>query len=114
VEKLKNDNAVKREITAKIHNYAANVKGTDQYYNKVRRQFTATAFHSHYVDKIPARLFHTGSMAEFHDPFLRLLMSKYVSCVEGAVEGERVWEDDREYMNAMYAYKTVVTHYFAF
>ena len=113
-DKLRSDKGAKRDIAAKVHHYAANVSGTDQYYNKLRRQFTATAFHSHYADGKPARLFHTGSMAEFHDPFLKLLLIKYVAAVEGESVASQMVDDKQKYVEKMYQYKTVVTHYFAF
>ena len=58
-----------------------NVRGTDQYWNGVRGNFKAGNFFLRYAKKKEQRYFATGSYAEFHDPFLRVVLGKYVSKV---------------------------------
>lgn len=81
-EKIRADPKARKDMSSHLQNYASNVPGTDQYFSGILRKFKAVSFHSNYVNKKPLLLFHTGSMAEFHDPFFRHLLSKYVSVVE--------------------------------
>lgn len=61
----------------------------------------------------PARVFHTCSLAEYHDPFLRRLLSKYVSRVESPERGHDALTSDSVFASCMNSYKQVVTHFFA-
>ena len=91
-----------------------NVRGTDQYWNGVRGNFKAGNFYLRYLKKKEMRYFATGSYAEFHDPFLRILLAKYVTKVEGDVAGREVMESPAAWRLAISKYKQVVTHFFAF
>jgi hypothetical protein len=96
-----------------LNYYAGNVRGTDQYWAGKRNEFKATAqYHSH-VNNQEVRAFHTGSMAEYHDPFLRRVLGKYVAKVESEAAGVAVVENDTDFHKAVSNYKQVVTHYFA-
>jgi Ser-tRNA(Ala) deacylase AlaX len=51
-------------------------------------------------------------MAEYHDPFLRRVLSKYVTKVVSPDAGAQVFDDDKAFHEAVGKYKQVVTHYF--
>jgi hypothetical protein len=96
-----------------LNNYAANIKGTDQYWGSVLRKWQATSLFLSYVHDLEPTVFWTGSIAEYHDPFLRRLLSKYVGLVECYEEGVQMLSDDEKFRRAVSRYKQVVTHYFA-
>ena len=123
-EKMK-DPARRKEVSRSLQHYTGNVAGTDQYWSSRLSEFQAVAFFQGYVRKNPVRVFHTLSLAEYHDPFLRRLLGKYVEKVEEPwlhlnLPGkpryrtrEAVLNDDKVYNAVMHDYKTVVTHFFA-
>ena len=65
------------------------------------------------MNNLEASFFHTGSIAEYHDPFLRQLLAKYVRLVESEADGDRVLSEDDKFREAVSKYKQIVTHYFA-
>ncbi len=60
-------------------------------------------------------MFRTGSHAEFHDPFLRRLLSKYVKEISPEHDNSylEIMNDDAKFTDAVHKYKNVVTHYLA-
>ena len=58
-------------------------------------------------------IFHTGSIAEYHDMWLRILLSQYVSCIDGntKVDGDLVLSDNACFQSAVQKYKDVVTNF---
>jgi hypothetical protein len=98
----------------RLNHYAANVRGTDQYWKSMGSDFRATAFcHSHFHKRQP-NMFHTLSHSEFNDPHLRLLVARYVAVVEDNPELKHtIMSDKRAWAKSIHSYKTVVTHYFA-
>ena len=58
-------------------------------------------------------IFHTGSLAEYHDPFLRCLLSRYVGFIESTTNGNHVEDDGPFFREKMQQYKQLVTHFFA-
>jgi hypothetical protein len=97
-----------------LQHASGNVRGTDQYWKAVRNKFKAAIFYLQYVKKKEMRYFITGSQAEFHDPFLRRLLSKYVTSVEGTEEGLLVLSSQDHWFKAITDYKHIVTHFYAF
>jgi hypothetical protein len=62
--------------------FAANIRGTDKYWQSRGIKFHATAFcHSHAHKRQP-QMFHTLSHSEFNDPHLGLLIAVYVAVVD--------------------------------
>jgi hypothetical protein len=112
-EKTKNNDSL-RKLEESINYAAGNVKGTDQYNKKLLGEYQATAFYHNYSNDSDMRYFLTGSQAEFSDPYLRRLLSKYVAIVVSQEEGQRVLEDDTVFFKAVGNYKNVVTHFFAY
>ena len=105
------DPAKKRKYHEQLQHSAGNVLGTDQYWKSVRNKFKAAIFYLQYVKKVQMRYFITGSQAEFHDPFLRLVLSKYVTVVENEKAGQLVMTSQDHWFRAVTNYKTVVTHF---
>lgn len=100
-----------KDLATRVNHHVGNVPGTDQYFKSVKNKFTATHFHHGYTNNLPLSAFHTGSLAEFHDPFLRHLLSSYSSliCGEGTQD---ILNNDRAFGKFMNECKHIVTHYF--
>jgi hypothetical protein len=77
-----------------LNYHAGNVPGTDQFFGAMLRKWQAISFFLSYNNNREATYFHTGSMAEYHDPFLRHLLSKYVSVVESPEAGRAILNDN--------------------
>ena len=56
-------------------------------------------------------IFHTGSIAEYHDSWLRILLSQYVSCIDGNTkdDGDLGLSDNAHFQSVVQNYKHVVT-----
>jgi hypothetical protein len=108
------DKKKRRAFHDNLQHAAGNVRGTDQYWKGVRNKFKAAIFYMQYVKKKEFRYFITGSQAEYHDPFLRRLLSKYVTSVRGIDAGIAVMNSQEHWFNAVMDYKNIVTHFFAF
>ena len=113
-----NTRAPRSHLHSLLNYHAGNVVGTDQYYGGIRRQWEAISnFHSH-INNREATHFHTCSMAEFHDPFLRRLLSKYVAQVtypehEREAAANEVLNNLTAFRRAVSSYKHIVTHFFS-
>jgi hypothetical protein len=81
---------------------------------KVHSQFKASAFYQGYAKGLDMRYFFTGSQAEFHDPYLRRVLAKYVLVLLGEEAGCKILEDDAAFHESVIAFKNVVTHFFAY
>ena len=103
----------RKQFHENIQHVAGNVRGTDQYWKSVRNKFKASIFYLQYVKKKEMRYFITGSQAEYHDPFLRRVLHKYVSRVEGIVAGALILESEEHWFKAVMCYKHIVTHFYA-
>ena len=77
---------VKRMLkTARMH--ASNIPGTTPYWHSIRFEMRAIHFFNAYMKNHHMCIVHTGSLAEYHEPALRLLLSKYVQKIP-AVKGD--------------------------
>ena len=58
-------------------------------------------------------IFQTGSIAEYHDSWLRILLSRYVSCIDGNSDADKqlVLNNNFHFISAVQKYKHVVTHF---
>ena len=108
---LQDDSKV-NDLATKVNHYVGNVPGTDQYFKSVKKKFTATHFHHGYTKNLPLSAFHTGSLAEFHDPFLRQLLASYASATRSAGFSQSVLDNDGVFHSFMNECKHIVTHYF--
>ena len=96
-----------------------NIPGTDSYWRSAFYEFEATSLQqSHGHQKTP-QLFHTGSMAEYHEYDLRCCTATYVVTLtklspnRAKEMASKIMTDDKAFVEAVQTYKNVVTHYFA-
>ena len=93
--------------------FSSNIPCTPAYWKSTRFEFKATTFFNSYVNKSEIRLFHTGSLAEFHEYHLRLLLYNYVSSLSFYDEDseQNILNGDKCFSSAVQKYKNVATHY---
>ena len=96
-----------------------NVPGTDSYWRSAFYEFESSSLQqSHGYQRTP-KLFHTGSMAEYHEYDLRCCLATYVltlsnrSIEDATNKAISIMTDDTAFVDAVQMYKNVVTHYFA-
>ena len=102
-----------QEIVKKCHIHSGNIPGTPAYWKSTFYEFMANAFYQEYMLGKNITMFHTGSQAEFHDPFLRNLLSKYVQVISppGDTFAAEILEDDTKFAEAVQKYKNITTHF---
>ena len=95
--------------------YSGNIPGTNQYMKNTFHEFKATTLYNDHIEHETPALFHTGSLAEYHDYKLRFLLYKYVKALFNVNKGyaESILNDDSVFQEAVQMYKHVVTHYLA-
>ena len=107
----------RKNLFTRLHQYSSNIVGTDPYWKSTRFSYKATTFFKSYIHKQELSLFHTGSIAEFHEPWLQSLLSKYVAMIEHPNISEDhptlILTDDQVLMKYVQRYKNIVTMYFA-
>ena len=66
-----------------------------------------------YINKIHHTIVYTGSIAEYHDGWLRILLSQYVSCIDSntIVDGDLLLTDNTHFQSAIEKYKYVTTNF---
>ena len=103
------------KLQRKLFTYASNVPGTKPYWVAKCHEFKSTSFYHSYIKKMHPTIFHTGSIAEYHDSWLRILLSRYVSCIDGNsnADGQLVLNNNSHFTSAVQKYKQVVTHFLA-
>ena len=64
-----------------------------------------------YINKIHHTIVYTGSIAEYHDGWLRILLSQYVSCIDGNTKYDRDLglSHNAHFQSVVQNYKHVVT-----
>ena len=102
-------------IIDKAHIHSSNVQCTQSYWRATYHEFRATSFFHSYINGKETSLFHTGSLAEYHDPFLRELLYKYTMKLSGSAPHEcaEILTDDSQFSQAVNKYRQVVSHYLA-
>lgn len=102
-----------QEIVKKCHIHSGNIPGTPAYWKSTFHEFKANAFYQEYMLGRNITMFHTGSHAEFHDPFLRRLLSKYVAEISppGDTFTADILVDDAKFAEAVQKYKNITTHF---
>ena len=105
----------RKKLQKKLFTFASNVPGTKPYWVSKRHEFKSTSFFHSYINKMHPTIFHTGSIAEYHDSWLRILLSQYVSCIDGNTkdDGDLVLSDNKHFQSAVQKYKHVVTNFLA-
>ena len=118
VEELKllwENDGNRKNLQRKLFTYASNVPGTKPYWVAKCHEFKSTSFFHSYINQMHPTIFHTGTIAEYHDSWLRNLLSQYVSSINGnsVTDGQKVLNDNSHFTSAVQKYKHVVTHFLA-
>jgi hypothetical protein len=113
-----NDSERRKAVDALVRKaslYSSNIPGTTQYWASTRQEFRATHMYHSYINNQTPNIWCTGSLAEFHEFPLRLLLSKYVAKLNGytTADANAILEDEDAFKKAVQKYKTIVTHYLA-
>ena len=60
-------------------------------------------------------IFHTGSIAGYHDSWLLIFLSQYVPCIDDNMKdgGDLVSSDNKHFQSAVQKYKHIVTNVLA-
>ena len=74
---------IERRCRENFFIFASNVPGTKPYWAAKCPELKSTSFFHSYIKKMHPTIFHTGSIVEYHDSWLRILLSRYVSCIDG-------------------------------
>jgi hypothetical protein len=82
-----------QDIIKVAHIHSSNIPGMEAYWKSVYFEFKARSFYQSYVNDQDITVFHTGSHAEFHDPYLRLLLAKYVQEISLDAENDTSYFD---------------------
>lgn len=107
------------KVTEKVLNsaqiHSSNIPGTPAYWRSTYHEMQATDFYFSYIEGEETNAFATGSLAEYHEYNLRLLLSKYTSKLSGVDPNlpQLILSDDAYFAKAVQSYKNVVTHYLA-
>ena len=106
------DNVVKN-LERKLHIYSSNIPCTPAYWKSTKFEFKATTLFNSYINNSDIRLFHTGSLAEYHEYFLRLILYKYDAALTyNDMNNElNILNCDKCFHSAVQKYKNIVTHY---
>merc|ERR1711884_743976 len=92
--------------------FSSNIPGTTPYWNSTRFEMRAINLYNAYINDQHISIFHTGSLAEFHELSLRTLLAKYVTAINNNdTYGEEIMNDDNKFNSAVHIYKNIVTHY---
>ena len=111
---LKNDDD-RKKLQRKDFTFESNVPGTKPYWVAKCHEFKSTSLIHSYINKMHPTIFHTGSIAEYHDSWLCIILSRYVSCIDSNfdADGQLVLNNKSHFISAVQKYKYVVTHFLA-
>jgi len=96
--------------------HSGNQPGTSAYQKATYHEFIAHSFFQQYINNRGIDVFLTGSLAEFHEHYLRVLLAKYVAQLSPSpsdLDPESILTDDNKFSDAVQRYKNVVTNYLA-
>ena len=80
IEEMTDDDSRRTAIKSLLEHatiHSRNIPGTPMYQRGTYYQFKATDFFQNYIMEKDSNAFHTGSLAKYHDPFLREISKKY-------------------------------------
>jgi hypothetical protein len=104
------------KLLEKAHVHSGNQPGTPAYMKSTFHEFEALTFYKQYILRLDLDVFLTGSLAEFHEYYLRLLLAKYVAQLSPPppdIDADSILSNDDSFSFAVQTYKHVVTHYLA-
>jgi hypothetical protein len=102
-------------LIKKAHIHTASVAGTRKYWQKIYTKYQAITHWHSYIHERELTSFHTGSLAEYHDYFLRQLLCKYKRSLSGSVDADcdLILTNDTAFTKAVNDYKHVCSHFLA-
>ena len=102
-------------LLSKLTVHSSNIPCTRKYWQNTRFEYKALTFYNSYINKNEVSMFHTGSLAEFHEYPLRVLLANYVSKLSFHDNDEfsEILHNDQAFSKAVQKYKHIVTHYLA-
>ena len=107
----------REELFNRLHTHSSNVAGTKSYWLAQRFSFKSTIFYRSYIKDEELSYFHTGSVAEFHEPWLRLLIYQYLCQLDNPTIKENdvnnILSDDSIFLKYVQKLKNIVTLYVA-
>ena len=107
----------RKDLFNRLHTHSSNVAGTKSYWLAQRFSFKSTVFYRSYIKDEELSYFHTGSVAEFHEPWLRLLIYQYMCQLDNPTtkesDVEHILSDDSIFLKYVQKFKHVVTLYVA-
>ena len=105
----------RKQLFDRLNQHSGNVPGTDSYWRAKKQCFQNICFYKSYIDNEELSLFHTGSVAEFHEPWLRILLYQYMQTLKNPGisihERNQCITDEKIYSNVVNKYKNIVTLY---
>jgi hypothetical protein len=113
------EDAVKKQtqkLLEKALVHSGNQPGTPAYMKSTYHEFCALTFFKQYIHHLDLDVFLTGSLAEFHEYYLRLLLAKYVAQLSPPppnLDPQSILSNDDSFSLAVQTYKHIVTHYLA-
>ena len=125
IEEIKNasNEDTVRKLTQKLLEkalvHSGNFPGTSGYQKATYHEFKAHSFYQQYINHKDIDFFLTGSLAEFHEYYLRILLARYVAQLSPpppstlGLDPISILTDDDKFCKAVQRYKNVVTHYLA-
>ena len=117
IRRANDDDAVLAQTTKLLERaivYSGNSPGTPEYWKATYHEFVAANFLRSYLFGEDINMFITGSLAEFHEYPLRLLLSKYISALSPQptdLDPVAILTNDAMFNTAVQRYKTIVTNY---
>ena len=110
--------SLKKAVSVLLKNarmHSSNIPGTTPYWHTTRYEMKAIHFYNSYINDEHLSIFHTGSLAEYHEPALRQMLYNYTRKLDNKTEEEarEILDDDRTFFLAIQKYKNIVTHYLA-
>ena len=75
------DTSSVKNMFQRLHTHPSNIPGTRLFWTSACYQFIVIYFHQAYMIHIIPSIFNTGSLVEYHDYALRLLLHNYVKAL---------------------------------
>lgn len=107
----------RQELFNRLHTHCSNIGSTKSYWLAQRFAFKSTVFYRSYIKDEELSYFHTGSVAEFHEPWLRLIIYQYLCQLDNPTikesDVESILSDDSIFLKYVQKFKNIVTLYVA-
>lgn len=117
IKDAETDSALKKAVTNVLKTariFSSNIPGTKSYFQSTRYEMKDINFYNAYIHDKHLSIFHTGSLAEFHEPPLWTLLAKYLSAINNDDSyAYAIMNDNKKFNLAAHKYKNIVTHHLA-